>query len=187
MPRNFSGGHCHGNAPADASMRPRQMPRNFYGDAAAKARHGSSFNEAAADAAEFSDQFYFLRVEQIRFNEAAADAAEFCKHYSLSMASVPASMRPRQMPRNFGSLEQGMVGREFASMRPRQMPRNFRVGHGNPVLPCLASMRPRQMPRNFADSGLVTVRGHAASMRPRQMPRNFCAVFCTRCRGPELQ
>ncbi len=53
------------------------MPRNF------KFRTGSSdsrtacFNEAAADAAEFSEAAEFLEPEPAGFNEAAADAAEF--------------------------------------------------------------------------------------------------------------
>ncbi len=54
MPRNFGRVSIALAYAAFASMRPRQMPRNFI---LIERRHGSalrSFNEAAADAAEFS-------------------------------------------------------------------------------------------------------------------------------------
>src|SRR6266705_3048326 len=107
-------------------MRPRQMPRNFQ----PSARRNSS--------------------EPIGFNEAAADAAEFSDARRVPAGAEPASMRPRQMPRNFGThiaTKRGLI--PTASMRPRQMPRNFAEPGGLVLDRDGASMRPRQMPRNF--------------------------------------
>ncbi len=89
-----------------ASMRPRQMPRNFGRQGENPIQRIEGFNEAAADAAEFSLQplrqalllpFASMRprqmprnfsaaqgrrlVSQKSFNEAAADAAEFCTYF----------------------------------------------------------------------------------------------------------
>src|SRR6266700_3077780 len=104
-------------------MRPRQMPRNFQPSARQNSSEPIGFNEAAADAAEFSDarrvpagaEPASMRPRQMprnfcpppahfgsahsSFNEAAADAAEFSA-YSLIWGACAgaASMRPRQMP-----------------------------------------------------------------------------------------
>jgi len=53
MPRNFSTQLEAVDSGIDASMRPRQMPRNFIGGAILWRRLAKCFNEAAADAAEF--------------------------------------------------------------------------------------------------------------------------------------
>ncbi len=53
MPRNFAGERRGVRAVLHASMRPRQMPRNFAGSIPTPASR-KCFNEAAADAAEFS-------------------------------------------------------------------------------------------------------------------------------------
>jgi len=54
------------------------MPRNFGANGGWSSETGTSFNEAAADAAEFSNGLRF--ADHLRY---------------------VASMRPRQMPRNF--------------------------------------------------------------------------------------
>ncbi len=53
------------------------MPRNFQNCNTWCAARSSSFNEAAADAAEFLVAQRLERGPDGRFNEAAADAAEF--------------------------------------------------------------------------------------------------------------
>src|SRR6266571_320213 len=85
-----------------------------------------SFNEAAADAAEFSECRGCSDAACGGFNEAAADAAEFFGDVGDFDEEEEASMRPRQMPRNFSALIAEADARDEASMRPRQMPRNFR-------------------------------------------------------------
>src|SRR6266571_77352 len=87
--------------PSEASMRPRQMPRNFH------CRLPSTFFPTSG------------------FNEAAADAAEFSTASREEWDCYGASMRPRQMPRNFGETSYDALRHPIASMRPRQMPRNF--------------------------------------------------------------
>ncbi len=77
------------------------MPRNFSVRSSMPSPRRKSFNEAAADAAEFS-----LVADQ------------------LAPVGL-ASMRPRQMPRNFGGRVAVLPREDRASMRPRQMPRNF--------------------------------------------------------------
>src|SRR5712691_9293046 len=109
------------------------------------------------------------------FNEAAADAAEFFSEL-LAMAEreAEASMRPRQMPRNFWAEYDTFVIGLFASMRPRQMPRNFSA----------RSAASRPGPRRFNEAAADAAEffpgppgpprlAPRASMRPRQMPRNF--------------
>ncbi len=54
MPRNFLEGAAHPPRDLRASMRPRQMPRNFAARMSTKVTRCIGFNEAAADAAEFS-------------------------------------------------------------------------------------------------------------------------------------
>ncbi len=68
------------------------MPRNFGPKPALPAPTTTGFNEAAADAAEFST--HGTRVHNCRsgFNEAAADAAEFCSS-SVSTPVPPASLQ----------------------------------------------------------------------------------------------
>src|SRR6266568_1971248 len=63
--------------PNFASMRPRQMPRNFEEGRRVFPGPEAGFNEAAADAAEFYAPGLPPRRLRSRFNEAAADAAEF--------------------------------------------------------------------------------------------------------------
>jgi len=53
MPRNFVLGAAHYRDRVGASMRPRQMPRNFTARPTASRTGKPRFNEAAADAAEF--------------------------------------------------------------------------------------------------------------------------------------
>jgi len=66
------------------------------------------FNEAAADAAEFSRSPTWPRKAIACFNEAAADAAEFSFAFLFCSLRHMASMRPRQMPRNFlGDIPKG--------------------------------------------------------------------------------
>src|SRR5712691_7816371 len=80
MPRNF---WLRGRRERDrlrASMRPRQMPRNFYTFWAIRITPIVCFNEAAADAAEFFGEKGRAMAESKCFNEAAADAAEFFAH-----------------------------------------------------------------------------------------------------------
>ncbi len=125
------------------------MPRNFQKQSALKWRKHCCFNEAAADAAEFLETTTTNRTKKKGFNEAAADAAEFSNN---SVVWFPF---------------------QFASMRPRQMPRNFIAEDGQRHAHADASMRPRQMPRNFGGRGARRCRDLFASMRPRQMPRNF--------------
>ncbi len=85
------------------------MPRNFPFPSADSRPRRNSFNEAAADAAEFYIGGELGELVLAGFNEAAADAAEFLRE-RLSIVFCPlashisASMRPRQMPRNFGPL-----------------------------------------------------------------------------------
>src|SRR5712691_9575203 len=97
MPRNFSEKSNRRQLDRRASMRPRQMPRNFSPFAAVGASDGSCFNDAA--------EFYLARLHALRAEQA--------------------SMRPRQMPRNFDRIDRVDGARSEASMRPRQMPRNF--------------------------------------------------------------
>ncbi len=78
MPRNFVTGLAGTISVDEASMRPRQMPRNFFRPARRPCAPHLRFNEAAADAAEFSSAACITRAVFQRFNEAAADAAEFC-------------------------------------------------------------------------------------------------------------
>ncbi len=80
------------------------MPRNFPFPSADSRPRRNSFNEAAADAAEFYIGGELGELVLAGFNEAAADAAEFYDDGGLGRVLVPASMRPRQMPRNFGPL-----------------------------------------------------------------------------------
>src|SRR6266568_2741047 len=77
MPRNFVTGLAGTISVDEASMRPRQMPRNFFRPARRPCAPHLRFNEAAADAAEFSSAACITRAGFHRFNEAAADAAEF--------------------------------------------------------------------------------------------------------------
>ncbi len=63
----------------------------------------SRFNEAAADAAEFSILSIACALRFCCFNEAAADAAEFSRRRGAMKSPTGASMRPRQMPRNFAA------------------------------------------------------------------------------------
>src|SRR6266571_296203 len=103
MPRNFVRGAARLGILDRASMRPRQMPRNFPFPSADSRPRRNSFNEAAADAAEFYIGGELGELVLAGFNEAAADAAEFCdRARSEFRHAVTASMRPRQMPRNFG-------------------------------------------------------------------------------------
>jgi len=83
------------------------MPRNFFGGTLFGPMTLKGFNEAAADAAEFQLWLTSLEVRYRSFNEAAADAAEFPSG-SLAMSPCSsASMRPRQMPRNFSGVSCG--------------------------------------------------------------------------------
>jgi len=77
MPRNFEGMSGVLCLRKQASMRPRQMPRNFPRAPSRSAFANLSFNEAAADAAEFSRSAARRAWWCRGFNEAAADAAEF--------------------------------------------------------------------------------------------------------------
>ncbi len=89
------------------------MPRNFVSERARCRRGTEGFNEAAADAAEFSTVAERHSAISTCFNEAAADAAEFFLARRLHRAPEPASMRPRQMPRNFaggGAVDVGDQG-----------------------------------------------------------------------------
>ncbi len=52
----------------------------------------------------FATRSSSARLASCRFNEAAADAAEFCSVPLRLEAILYASMRPRQMPRNFETL-----------------------------------------------------------------------------------
>src|SRR6266568_4981777 len=62
MPRNFVAGRGAYQSAAFASMRPRQMPRNFGDERGRQIRDPAGFNEAAADAAEFSRASLSFRV-----------------------------------------------------------------------------------------------------------------------------
>src|SRR6266571_1460016 len=77
MPRNFVRGAARLGILDRASMRPRQMPRNFPFPSADSRPRRNSFNEAAADAAEFYIGGELGELVLAGFNEAAADAAEF--------------------------------------------------------------------------------------------------------------
>ncbi len=101
MPRNFSSSERRNRARPIASMRPRQMPRNFHRCARDDHAWDFRFNEAAADAAEFWRSSRWTCRSSLCFNEAAADAAEFCNFAAALQLRRLASMRPRQMPRNF--------------------------------------------------------------------------------------
>jgi len=64
----------------------------------------TGFNEAAADAAEFWPEVVAAGPRRRGFNEAAADAAEFfADDRRAGLTEEVASMRPRQMPRNFAA------------------------------------------------------------------------------------
>src|SRR6266540_2805170 len=73
----------------------------FYAAEAERGETPLCFNEAAADAAEFSGVGSHANDQCTGFNEAAADAAEFSDAGCCERARAGASMRPRQMPRNF--------------------------------------------------------------------------------------
>ncbi len=77
MPRNFEVDQVAHLVLQGASMRPRQMPRNFSGRVPRRGARSPCFNEAAADAAEFFRPISCGRPTRPSFNEAAADAAEF--------------------------------------------------------------------------------------------------------------
>ncbi len=152
MPRNLLAGLLKSRV-ALASMRPRQMPRNFQ----PSARRNSS--------------------EPIGFNEAAADAAEFSDARRVPAGAEPASMRPRQMPRNFGThiaTKRGLI--PIASMRPRQMPRNFCPPPAHFGSAHSSFNEAAADAAEFSAYSLIWgACAGAASMRPRQMPRNFAA------------
>ncbi len=105
MPRNFQESSAPQAETDFASMRPRQMPRNFVLSRLMPKARLESFNEAAADAAEFSGALTRPMPDEDGFNEAAADAAEFFRAPAPPGFGVHASMRPRQMPRNFITVE----------------------------------------------------------------------------------
>src|SRR6266571_5030005 len=89
MPRNFVTGLAGTISVDGASMRPRQMPRNFPLPSADSRPRRNSFNEAAADAAEFYIGGELGELVLAGFNEAAADAAEFCRRPRSRRAASP--------------------------------------------------------------------------------------------------
>ncbi len=87
----------------------------------------ASFNEAAADAAEFLFRLLHLSDRVSRFNEAAADAAEFSRWRIACCASGCCFNEAAADAAEFLCASYAEMDRASASMRPRQMPRNFLV------------------------------------------------------------
>ncbi len=77
MPRNFVGSAFSYDAIVNASMRPRQMPRNFLNDLVERFGAFQASMRPRQMPRNFRAHQAHIRSRADRFNEAAADAAEF--------------------------------------------------------------------------------------------------------------